>query len=460
MAAPPPSPAAPTIGDDALFFHNPPSDHGLLRALFVGRERELELLHRRLPGTMPGTVRAIHGESRVGKSHLALRFLSDLQNLHLVIVPAASGKRAWIILRDIYAALRTRIGEAWTRAQASPESLAHIDPGTGTHTRGGSEGEGVSTYQDLAAAIDLIEQMDDLIEGRAQSRERQSAEGDESSADFAVKPSGIGLGGAAKHTRSLGDKRVLIRPDEDGLCAVIAQLGQALHLATGQRVLIYVDDVDLLDVGPGADPEQVVLLNRALYRLSKNPELTVVASLRTRHMRDRDKEFSDVVQVRRLKDSELRQIYARQLEHFGVAQPIMDDDCLDRLIQHAGGKVGVFLRLCFQLRDFGLLERPGQVLRSADLEEFLMAEIRHELLSTPDYRPHVQSIVAALKANTLEVELPPEVQNTPIPHLLLDDPPTPLSPRRYTIKRLTAQALRRLYPSELPPPAALPGSPS
>ena len=202
-------------------------------------------------------------------------------------------------------------------------------------------------YQDLAAALDLIEQMDDLIEGRAQSRELNSGEGDESSAEVAIKPSasaiginisGIGLGGTAKHTRSLGDKRVLMRPDENGLCAVIAQLAQALHLATGQRVLVYVDDVDLLDEGPGADPEQVVLLNRALYRLSKSPDLVIVSSLRTRHLHDRDKEFSEVVRVRRLKDSELRQIYERQLEYFGIAQPILDADCLDRLIQHAGAR--------------------------------------------------------------------------------------------------------------------------
>lgn len=233
----------------------------------------------------------------------------------------------------------------------------------------------------------------------------------------------------------------------------------ALRHSTSHSVLVYVDDVDLLDEGPGADPEQVVLLNRALYRLSKSADLFVATSLRTRHLHERDKEFSEVVRVRRLKDSELRQIYERQLEHFGIAQPIMDADCLDRLIQHAGGKVGVFLRLCFELRDFGLLERPGQVLNAEDLVAFFVEKIRHELLPIADYRPHILSIVAALKANTLEVELPATIQSTPIPHLLLDDPPTPYFPRSYRIKPLTTQALARLYPSELSPAPARPESP-
>jgi hypothetical protein len=82
MASPPPALAAPAIAEDALFFHNPPSDLGLLRALFVGRENELAFLQRRLPGTMPGTIRAIHGESRVGKSHLVLQYLHSLPDTY------------------------------------------------------------------------------------------------------------------------------------------------------------------------------------------------------------------------------------------------------------------------------------------------------------------------------------------------------------------------------------------
>lgn len=458
------SPAAPVdsaFGGDALFFHNPPSDEGLLRSLFVGREAELGILHARLPGTMPGTIRAIHGESRVGKSHLALRFLADLHSVHVIAVGAASGKRARLILRDLYAELRTRLYDVYDRAEADSQTLGWIDPNTRQPVPADRAHDGaVKAYQDLHAAIARIEQMDDLLEGLATSRETASTEGDESSAGVNVLPHGIGVSGGAKTSHSQGDKLVHIRPDEDGMSTIIAQLCQALYLTTGKRVLIYVDDVDLLDTGPGADPEQVVLLIRCLHRLSKGREVAVVASLRTRHMRDRDKEFSDVVRVRRLKDSELRQIYDRHIQHFNNGQPVMDAACLDDVIVHSGGKVGSFLRLCFQLRDYGLLHRPQQVLGTADLVDFFAGEIRDELLSTPDFRPYVKAVVDALKGGSLEVELDAGVQNTPIVYMLLEESPAPMVPRRYAIAALAAKALRMLYPSEFPPPPSPSGSPS
>ena len=72
------------------------------------------------------------------------------------------------------------------------------------------------------------------------------------------------------------------------------------------------------------------------------------------------------------------------------------------------------------------------MLTAEDLVAFFVEKIRHELLSTADYRPHILSIVAALWENRLEVELPATIQSTPIPHLLLDDP------RRRTFRAATA----------------------
>jgi hypothetical protein len=83
----------------SLFHHNPPHEDALQLRLFVNRKADLEIMGARIPGSLP-CIRAIHGGSRVGKSHLALCYLQGLAERHHVFkVIAAGGHTARMVLK-------------------------------------------------------------------------------------------------------------------------------------------------------------------------------------------------------------------------------------------------------------------------------------------------------------------------------------------------------------------------
>ncbi len=446
----------PAPRSDALFFHNPPTDTGLLRELFVGRAYELQLLNERIPGSYPGTIRAIHGYSRVGKSHLALHFLAGLQDVQLISIKAASGRKARLILRELYAQLRQRIWDVKTKEDRQTESLALLDPTTNrplpVHSirDGVSDSGGVSAIQVLEDALARIDRFDPLIQGGASSAEHTLTDSTETSVNANLGIVGSGLSSSVKQTQGLGGKLTLAAPDEYGLTHIIGELCQDLFFVTGQRVLIYVDDVDLLDTGPSSPPDEVVLLVRCLHQLSQCQDVRVATSLRTRHLQNADKEFSEVVLVEPMSHEELRQVYERHIKTFNSGTAVMDEACLDELITHVKGKVGTFLRLCSQLRDWGLRHRPDLCLTPADLIEFYKAQVR-QCLQVPDNRPYIERIKEALKLNTMEVEVDAGVLATPIVGTLLEEPLEPGVPKAFDISPLAGKTLRAMYPSVLSP---------
>lgn len=439
-------------GADLLFFHNPPGSDRLLRQLFVGRDYELERLAERIPGTIPGTIRAIHGDSRVGKSHLALRFLADLKPYHLVCVPASSGKKARFILRELYSQLRKRLWEVYDRHQKQADSLQVLHPTTldaltPEEVQRGEEG--VSSYQFLMEAIEHIEEFDALLVDGSKSLEESDSEQTEESLGIEAKPQSIGLTGGHKQTAGRTRKFLREPPSEQGLTNTIRLIAEALSRTTGQRVVIYADDVDLLDVGPDADQAEVVLLVRCLHQLAQSDDITVVTSLRTRHLQIGDKELSEAVRVEPMSEEDIREIYNRHVTSFHGGVPVMDESCLRELLAHAAGKVGVFLRLCSQFREYGLRHRPRKCLDKQDLLDFYRGEIQ-KCLRVPDHRKYVDAVVQALKTST-EVELDGEVLKTPIVHLLLVEPLEPGVPKLFDINHLANKALRAMYPSILSP---------
>lgn len=441
---------------DALFFHNPPTDHGLLRELFVGRSYELQRLNERIPGSYPGTIRAIHGYSRVGKSHLALHFLADLPDVQLISIKAASGRKARLILRELYAQLRQRIWDVQTKEAQRPGSLALLDPTTNRPLpvlsvgTGETASDGVSSLQVLEDALSRIARFEPLIQGLASSAEHTLTDSTETFVNANLGIGGSGLSSSAKQTQGLGDKLTFAAPDEYGLTHIIGELCQDLFLVTGQRVLIYVDDVDLLDTGPSSPPDEAVLLVRCLHQLSECPDVRVATSLRTRHLQNADKEFSEVVLVEPMSPEELRQVYERHIQTFNSGTEVMDEECLDELITHVKGKVGTFLRLCSQFRDWGLRYRPNLCLTPTDLIEFYKTQVRQCLL-VPDNRPYIERIKEALNMNTMEVGVDAGVLATPIIGTLLEEPLEPGVPKVFDISPLAGKTLRAMYPSVLSP---------
>lgn len=446
---------------DALFDQNPPVDPALRRQLFIGREYELRLMSERIPGSLRGRIRAIHGPSRVGKSHLALLFLHELKGLNLFTVNAASGLAAKIILRDLYDQLRDRFEKLYEQVQlevaqgrAIPSCLQRIDPDTKRPPLPGVNlDETVSSVPILEEALAFIDETDQLLPGESLSAEESTTGADEDSlgGSLGVKGAGIevGLSGGAK--RAVGTGTKIVRPPLDELVFTrrITRLCEDLALLTGQQVLVYIDDVDLLERRPSSTKlahEEVALLTRCLHRLASSGSITVATSLRTRNLRIDDKELSGVVEVEPLTADEMKRVYQNHIGAFNEGAQVMDEECQDELGLHANGMVGNFLRLCRELRDWGLKFRQGQCLKKDDLDSYFQYRIRR-LLAVPDNRPYIEAIKAALKAAVYEVALDPAVLDTDIAYILLEEPLGSYVPRTFTISHLARRALKAIDPA-------------
>ncbi len=477
-------------GQDAFFDHNPPEDKHLLRKIFIGRKDEIEEMQDCIPGTYSGRIRAVHGPSRVGKSHLALYFLHGLEEVNLFVVNAGSSETTWVVLQDLYDQLREQIEAvakkvedelARDRRADLSTLLRYVDPETRSPLPAGVTDGGVSSYQILKAAVLLVDEIDQLITGEHTSEERSSQDADEEAVgvnlEIAHAPLKVGVTGGRKQTQTTGFRTVRTRPDEMRLARLVRRLSEDLYAVTGRRVVIYVDDIDLLERRPSSTRvayEEMALLTKCLHILSKSQDITVVASLRSKHLHERDKEFVKVTKVDPLSLDEMRQIYQRHIDQFYGGRSVMDKDCLEELAVHAR-TIGNFLRLCHDLRDWGRKHRPVQCAACAgavekhaalcegckaprpaggwspqcltldDLRSHFEDRVR-ELMEDPSNGPYLDAIQAALSNGKREVPLEPGVLNTSLIYTLVEEPLGPNVPTIFSISRLGRQAIEALNP--------------
>lgn len=426
----------------ALFDHNPPSNKLLLNQLFVGRQIEREILAERIPGELSSdAILAVHGSSRVGKSHLALWFLHQpelRERYYVFVVKAANGRTARQILLDLYEAVRTEI-----QAIQEPAELIH-EPG---------EPEGLGSLNILNEVRELIAIFDGLITGDETEREVSYSDAFEHSFAFKILANilslGISseLGGGTKETRTETHRVKRAPPNDYRLASIIRELCEVLCQASPKRsVIIYIDDVDLLDVGPEQDQKEVVVLTRLLSRLAESTCIAVVASLRTRHLANKHKAFSEALRVRAMTDEELKNVYQNHLKVHDLPIGVFDEECISELVKSASGHVGNFLRQCFKFRDWGRVNGKlgtGQLLNVTHFKDFVLDEVR-EFSSRPDLKPYVDAIVAAVRRipPLLEVALNPEVLGTELVYTLLEEPGGAGPQKVYTINGFVARVLR------------------
>ena len=392
-----------------LFHHNPPSQRNLQHELFVNRNREMKKLAEKIPGDFnSSSILVIHGSSRVGKSHLALNFLATLDDAyHLFIVKAAGGRTARQILIDLFQLVRQSVLEITSPAILEPE--------------------GVSAHNILEEGRELIGIFDGLICGTEQSREITYSDAFEKSNTFRFLMNAFGitpeLSGSIKATQTTTKKITISAPDDYRLVDILCELCDVLMWSTQKKSLIYIDDVDLLDDGPFIDQEMVVKLIRLLHRLAESNNVTIVTSMRTRHLTIAQKELSEALNVRRLSDEDMQEVYKRHIARFRPGRPVFDEICLATLTEFASGRIGNFLRLCAKVLDWGDLQgrTEGRTIDLSDLEDFIRDEIR-ELSLNLDFLPYLTKIREAAGIGKLEVDLDTGVMGTSLVYLLLEEP--------------------------------------
>lgn len=371
-----------------LFNHNPPPFGDPLAAeLFVDRERELregvELLGSG-DDTSP-LIYAIHGDSRTGKSHLARRVIDALDDRFTVVeLNAAQMGTARMALEGIFARLFAEL-DALPESMEGPDGLQAEDvfrPWRAWFRRILPLIEGHQSRVE----VEVARAVHDAVSARLGSRHIAHIEVKEQTVD--------------KTARTV----TIEKPDDWTLVRYVHQLTDVLWYAYGQRpVLVYVDDLDLLTRRHHRDDHpEAERLTDMLEPLAASPRVVVVASVRSLYLTTRDKAFHDYLRVKRFPHQRLREVYDRQVALLHDGEPIFAEAALERLLDTAAGRVGVFLRQCAQLFRHAERRAPiGEQVYWAWVED----EIR-ELMRNPETAEAMETVGRWLIAGETHGQLP------------------------------------------------------
>lgn len=368
-----------------LFSHNPPPQGDrFAHELFVDREHELAMGVQFLTAgeDFEPRIYAVHGESRSGKSHLARRLLDEVADrftlVELNATTMGDARQALIkIFSDLYAAAR---GLASTGDH--PDRAEQVEPWLGWF-------KGVLP----------------LIQGHETSRTFEVERGVR---DVLTQRYGSVRIGFIEMVGEAIDREATTvtveRPDDWMLVGLVGQLADLAWYAGGGRpVLIYVDDLDLLTRRRHReDDPEAVNLTAFLEPIAESPRVVVVASVRSRYFTTRDKAFHDFLKVRLFSRQRLAEVYQRQIDVLHDGEPVFSDEALDRLLAVAAGRVGVFLRFCYQLWRFAWGQLPiGRERYDAWVEQ----ELR-ELMSDPRTAKAMQTVGSWVASGEVGGSLP------------------------------------------------------
>jgi hypothetical protein len=343
----------------ALLFHpNPPEDEGDLRRLFHNREIELEnALEILLSGAIPPLPLAVHGPTRSGKSHFArylvVEAIAQGAKFEPIVVQASDKSTARRVLAKIYSSLLKALPNF-------PETFK-------------TEDAQESWYRDLKEFHDLLP----LIEDPARQIEVEYSESEarqkSSKFGFSLTPSATlkapvsttdlvpepKLEGKleASHSRdnSQGQTKkvrwAIALPTDDHVVSLILQLLELRRRVDDvRRVLILVDDLDLLDPRLENGGECSVLLDR-LGMLAASRRCAVVVTVRTQSYNGREKELQPLAEIGTWESAAaLLAVYAKRIECFNDGEVVFDGEALRWLANRVEGRVGMFLQHCQEIR--------------------------------------------------------------------------------------------------------------
>jgi hypothetical protein len=322
----------------------------LIRDLFHGRQAELSHIVGELDlDNDHRNILAIFGETRVGKSHLALRAVQE--------VP--TGKRGYFHLyvnANQRITTETVLWEAFGYLAEAALSLEGSDP-----------------LKDLA--LQWIADIGKFIRSNTPTVTIRSKRGRVEEAKQSVKVKGEGsiggtilgfikakVGFGIERERSAGESRseedeIVItesRPSADHLADIIGFLASVLvQKRYCRRVLFLVDDVDLLTSEVGAEKAEADSLIDALRKLAGLEALTLVATVREDFRERKGKDFRTLCFVDRFPaERDVLHIYHTHVQQLNRGISPYTHEAAAYLAKSAGGLTGRFFDECDRMRQY------------------------------------------------------------------------------------------------------------
>jgi hypothetical protein len=329
--------------------HPPVHDPELIRDLFHGRAEEVAQVARDLhPQNDYRQILAIYGETRVGKSHLALRAAQDLprgkDGYSYLYVNAnqriTTNTVLWEALKQLSEAILSLEGGSPLRDLA-PQWIAEIGRFRSANV----------TEVTLRSNTAQLEEVTRSVTAKGEGSIGSTVLG------FIKAKVGFGI----ERMRSTGESRsrqdeVQIRmspPSADHLAEILGFLGSVLvQEQCCRRVLLLVDDVDLLvpQVSGPAKTEADILVD-ALRALAALEAFTVVTTVREEFWERKGKDFRSLRFVDRLpSETPVVTIYGTHVQTLNSGISPYTAEAVYYLARNAGGGGGRFFDECDRMR--------------------------------------------------------------------------------------------------------------
>lgn len=411
-----------------LFQHNPPplNKPQRLRDLFCNREAELSTgvshLRTLAEDGGEGLIHAIHGDSRVGKSHFVMRLLLELETRAVPCRPFHVGANnlgsARAVLEDLFNQLFRACDDA------SPDQAP--DGQTGI----------LEQYQDQ------LRDYEPLVNNPSKSYSLKRNRGTQDAAQVGVKlahaPFEVSLlaGRTETDSQEQGEMQGPIS-EQELLDIVVYALDVLAWLDPSRKVLLVVDDLDLLDRDGQEGQAQSDRVIDLLRKLAHRTQAIVMATVRQRTMHERDKDFSDFLRLERMEDDLTAAVYRRHVELFNNGEEVFSPDVLRRLVAHARGQIGLFLRRSKELWSYASRRSLLLPLEQAALYAWIKDDIE-DLRKDDRTVGYLYPTLEAVRQNRLDIELPAGFEGSRLCNRWL----RPLGLGRYEIDTLFVEALR------------------
>lgn len=417
------------IQDIYLFEHNPPpiDKEQRIQDLFCNRlwelKKGLERLRTLVTDGGEGMIHAIHGDSRVGKSHYVRKLLLDAKNEKLpcrnFLVSANNLGSARSVMIELFNSIWRVIDEAM------PE-----------HAPGG-QSKILEEYQTT------LREYEPLVNSPSKTFSRKRNRSEQHSLQGAIKllvpPFDLNTTSGTVETQGdeQGESQGAINDQE-----LVDILHYTLDVLTWvdepQRAILVIDDLDLLDRDGKEGQSESDRVIDLLRKVATRTQAIVLVTIRQRTMQERDKDFRDFIKLSRLDKNQTTEIYQRHVKLFRAGKDVFSPPVLSKLCDHARGQIGLFLRRCKELYDYGDRQGTTTPLSEATLFQWITYEL-DDMEQDNKTAPYFYPIIESVRQGKLDVELPREVEQS----RLCNNWVRSIGQGRYEIAKLMYEALSK-----------------
>ncbi|MBF0452964.1 MAG: AAA family ATPase [Candidatus Magnetomorum sp.] len=369
---------------DIVFEHRPIHQENFISDTFINRDEDIQKADLLFdPQNQKDMVYVIHGESRIGKSHLAIYLMEQFYKKYNMIyfyINANTRGYASDILKTLLDQLADHVHSL------KPEQYQN-------------EHEFLKTYlNDLG---NVFYGVPGKIAFK-KSREFQQKLSPSFKARFPFLDVQLGENQDRKKQNELSVEFTKI--SDFKFRDILSRCFELLSFITGQPLLLLVDDLDLLEEIDEGEKQRDILSNHLKYYATIK-KVTVFSTIRTQYFTERQKELHDFIKVSRLSNRDLKAIYQKRIDAYHKSIPIFSDDILSRLINGFNGYVGIFLYECYLIMRTHLIKiHNNQVVEEQLLKAYFKKEL-DSFASNPETKPVFDQILTGIKSDHTEIDI-------------------------------------------------------